>query len=99
MVEWAKKHNMALTAYSPLGNPGYSWFSSTGYKKTLEHPAVLKAAEKYNKSPVQVLINWGVARGYCGKFPNNTVIAADCSCLCPFSHPEVCDPRAYQGQH
>ncbi|KAL1926355.1 hypothetical protein VTP01DRAFT_5876 [Rhizomucor pusillus] len=65
MVEWAKKHNMVLTAYSPLGNPGYSWFSSTGHKKTLEHPAVLKAAEKYNKSPVQVLINWGVARGYC----------------------------------
>ncbi|KAI7849953.1 NADP-dependent oxidoreductase domain-containing protein [Circinella umbellata] len=65
MVNWAKKHNVALTAFSPLGNPGFSWYAATGHSKTLEEPAVLKAAEKYNKTPVQILINWGVARGYC----------------------------------
>lgn len=64
MLKWAKEHGIHLTAYSPLGNPGFSWFSNTGHSKTLEQPAVLKAAEKYNKTPVQVLINWGVARGY-----------------------------------
>lgn len=88
MLKWANEHNIALTAYSPLGNPGFSWFASTGHSKTLEEPAVcidntgllslmliistlqqvLKAAEKYGKTPVQVLINWGVARGYCGKY-------------------------------
>ncbi|KAI7878187.1 Aldo/keto reductase [Lichtheimia hyalospora FSU 10163] len=65
MLKWANEHGIALTAYSPLGNPGFSWFASTGHSKTLEEPAVLKAAEKYGKTPVQVLINWGVARGYC----------------------------------
>lgn len=40
MLKWANEHNIALTAYSPLGNPGFSWFASTGHSKTLEEPAV-----------------------------------------------------------
>lgn len=50
-----------MTAYSPLGNPGYK----PGVVKTLDEPAIIDIAKKYNKTPVQVLLNWGVNRGYC----------------------------------
>lgn len=84
MVKWCKEHNIVLTAYSPIANPG-----RRGEPAMLQHPAVsfrsqmtpsrncftntkmllkvLEAAKKYNKTPVQVLLNWGIARGYTGK--------------------------------
>ncbi|KAI8374111.1 NADP-dependent oxidoreductase domain-containing protein [Radiomyces spectabilis] len=61
LLEYCKSKGIALTAYSPLGNPGYS---QGGVIKTLEEPVVLQIAEKYGKTPVQILLNWGVARGY-----------------------------------
>ncbi|CAO3635207.1 unnamed protein product [Mucor hiemalis] len=60
LVAYCKSKNIILTAYSPLGNPGYR----KGVLKTLEEPVVLDIAKKYNKTPVQVLLNWGVNRGY-----------------------------------
>ncbi|KAI8145454.1 NADP-dependent oxidoreductase domain-containing protein [Fennellomyces sp. T-0311] len=59
MLAFCKKNGIVLTAFSPLGNPGHR-----GKPVMLEHPAVLKAAEKYNATPVQVLLNWAVSRGY-----------------------------------
>ncbi|KAG0166757.1 hypothetical protein DFQ28_001141 [Apophysomyces sp. BC1034] len=61
LLAYCKNKDIALTAYSPLGNPGYS---QGGVIKTLDEPVVLQIAEKYNKTPVQVLLNWGVNRGY-----------------------------------
>ena len=31
----------------------------------LEHPLVLDLAKKYEKTPVQILLAWGLGRGYC----------------------------------
>ncbi|KAI9250139.1 NADP-dependent oxidoreductase domain-containing protein [Phascolomyces articulosus] len=59
MLEFCNKHNIVLTAYSPLANPGYS-----GVPSMFSDPVVLRIAEKYGKTPAQVLLNWGVARGY-----------------------------------
>ncbi|KAG2228289.1 hypothetical protein INT45_011081 [Circinella minor] len=59
LVTYAKKHNIILTAYSPLGNPGHR-----GKPAMLDHPAVLNAAKKYDTTPVQILLNWGISRGY-----------------------------------
>ncbi|KAI9492369.1 NADP-dependent oxidoreductase domain-containing protein [Zychaea mexicana] len=59
MLKFCNKYNIVLTAYSPLANPGYS-----GMPSMLSDPIVLRVAEKYGKTPVQVLLNWGVARGY-----------------------------------
>ncbi|KAI9270616.1 NADP-dependent oxidoreductase domain-containing protein [Phascolomyces articulosus] len=59
LLAYAKKQNIILTAYSPLGNPGHR-----GKPVMLDHPAVLNAAKKYNTTPVQILLNWGVSRGY-----------------------------------
>ncbi|KAK4518428.1 uncharacterized protein ATC70_008645 [Mucor velutinosus] len=61
LLAYCKSKNIVLTAYSPLGNPGYK----PGVVKTLDEPGVAEIAKKYSKTPVQVLLNWGVNRGYC----------------------------------
>ncbi|OBZ84280.1 Aldehyde reductase 1 [Choanephora cucurbitarum] len=60
MLAYCKSKNIVLTAYSPLGNPGYR----NNVLKTVEEPLILDLAKKYNKSPQQILLNWGVNRGY-----------------------------------
>lgn len=60
LLAYCKQKNIVLTAYSPLGNPGYR----DNVLKSTEHPVVLEIAKKYNKSAVQVLLNFGVNRGY-----------------------------------
>lgn len=60
LLAYCKSKNIFLTAYSPLGNPGYR----KGVRATLEDPVILDIAKKYNKTPVQVVLNWGVNRGY-----------------------------------
>lgn len=60
LLEFCKKNNILLTAYSPLGNPGLK-----GALKVMDTPAVQEVAKKYNKTPVQVMLNWGINRGYC----------------------------------
>jgi len=61
LLTYCKSKNIVLTGYSPLGNPGYM----PGVLKTLDEPVVIDIAKKYGKTPVQVLLNWGVNRGYC----------------------------------
>ncbi|KAI9311919.1 NADP-dependent oxidoreductase domain-containing protein [Dichotomocladium elegans] len=58
LVAFCKKHNIVLTAYCPLAR-----FSKSG-PAVINHPSVLQVAEKYQKTPAQVLLNWGIARGY-----------------------------------
>lgn len=58
LVAYAKKHNIHLTAYSPLGN------NLSGKTKIVDYPQVSEVAKKYNADPAQVLIAWGVKRGY-----------------------------------
>ncbi|KAF7730532.1 hypothetical protein EC973_001913 [Apophysomyces ossiformis] len=54
LVEFGKKHNIHITAYSPLGSTNSPF---------LKDPAVTAIAEKYNKSTAQILLSWGVQRG------------------------------------
>ncbi|CDS00250.1 related to GCY1-galactose-induced protein of aldo/keto reductase family [Sporisorium scitamineum] len=58
LVEYSKKKNVHLTAYSPLGN------NLNGKTKIVDYPQVSEVAKKYNADPAQVLIAWGVKRGY-----------------------------------
>ncbi|XP_023311655.1 alcohol dehydrogenase [NADP(+)]-like isoform X2 [Anoplophora glabripennis] len=58
-----KKLNVAVTAYSPLGSPGANVHFNTKYNYSLDdfpdilgHPTVTELAEKYKKSPGQVLL-------------------------------------------
>ncbi|KAJ7072898.1 NADP-dependent oxidoreductase domain-containing protein [Mycena amicta] len=58
LVAYCKEKNIHITAYSPLGN------NSIGLKLLTEEPAVIEVAKKLGASPAQVLLAWGVYRGY-----------------------------------
>ncbi|RUS20816.1 hypothetical protein BC937DRAFT_94320 [Endogone sp. FLAS-F59071] len=59
LIEFCGKHNIHLTAFCPLGRPG-----SPLTTRTSEEPVIIQIAEKYEKTPAQVLLSWGVQRGY-----------------------------------
>ncbi|RDA92758.1 hypothetical protein CP533_1414 [Ophiocordyceps camponoti-saundersi (nom. inval.)] len=52
LVELCRRHDIKIEAYSPLAR---------GNK--LEDPTIGAIAEKYGKTPAQILINWSAARG------------------------------------
>ncbi|KAI8086006.1 NADP-dependent oxidoreductase domain-containing protein [Halteromyces radiatus] len=63
LVEYSKEKGIVLTGYAPLGNPGM--IGKFGAKiELLSQPLILKLAEKYKKEPGQVLLNFGLNRGY-----------------------------------
>lgn len=52
LVELCEKYGIKIEAYSPLAR---------GNK--LEDPTICAIAQKYNKTPAQILLNWNAARG------------------------------------
>jgi len=62
LLEWCKKNGIVVTAYSPLANPGHM-FRKEGQPNLLEEKVVLDIAEKYKKTPAQVIIRWAIQRG------------------------------------
>jgi len=58
-VEWLQSKGIEVTAYSPLGaqNPIYG---SKNLAK--EDPVIVEIAEKYGKTPVQIILSWGATR-------------------------------------
>lgn len=55
LVAFCKSKNIHLTAYSSLGK---------GELALLSNPAVVKVSEGCNKTPAQVLLKWGLAKGF-----------------------------------
>jgi diketogulonate reductase-like aldo/keto reductase len=53
VVEYSRKHNLLLEAYSPLG-----------VGKIFDAPEIQAFAKKYNRSIAQVCIRWSLQRGY-----------------------------------
>jgi aldehyde reductase len=64
LSEFCQSKNIAITAYSPLGSPARPWAGTTDEPILLEDPAVTKLAEKYKKSPAQILLRFQVQRGH-----------------------------------
>ena len=79
LVQFCKEHNIAMTAYSPLGNnselpiPGPHHVPCERSDETLavagaplltEYPEVQEIAKKLNATPAQVLIAWGARKGF-----------------------------------
>lgn len=58
LVEHHKAKNIVITAYAPLGN------NLSGLPKIVEYPEVKAIAEKHGATPAQILLAWGVQRGY-----------------------------------
>lgn len=54
LVDFCKRKDMAVTAYSPFAHEGPQQFNQD---------AITDLAAKYKKTPAQILLNWAVARG------------------------------------
>jgi alcohol dehydrogenase (NADP+) len=66
LFEFCKKLNITFTAYAPIGSPGRKAVQkgeSFVDEKPMEHPLTKKLAEKYKKSPAQILIRQIMQRG------------------------------------
>ncbi|VDO64784.1 unnamed protein product, partial [Onchocerca flexuosa] len=66
--ELCKKNNITMTSYATLGSPGRANFNPdftwpTG--EPMKDPLVLQLAEKYKKSPAQILLRHMTQRGIC----------------------------------
>jgi len=61
LASYARKHKIHLTAYSPLGTGKNS--ESSG-PVLVEDPTVYVIAERYKKTPAQVLLRWSLQSGF-----------------------------------
>jgi diketogulonate reductase-like aldo/keto reductase len=57
LVDYCTKNDIVVTAYSPLGSQ-----PKEGETTVLNDSTVLKIANKYGKTPAQVLISWAIQR-------------------------------------
>lgn len=61
LVKFCQKHGIVVTAHTPLGGgtANEEWFGSSS---PLEDPVILTLADKYKKTPAQVVLRWGLQR-------------------------------------
>ncbi|KAK9875415.1 hypothetical protein WA026_007808 [Henosepilachna vigintioctopunctata] len=68
LVDFCKKNNIIMTAYSPLGSPGRGAYNRKNGKKdalpdVLGNPTVTAIAKKHSKTPAQVVLRYDIQRG------------------------------------
>jgi len=62
-VAFFQKHGLAVTAYSPIGSPGFGGKGADGKELNLmQEPLILEIARAHNKSPAQICLNWNLNR-------------------------------------
>ena len=61
LVKFLQKNNILPVAYCPLVNTQYGEFPP---QPIFEHEVILELAEKYSKTPAQIILNWSLARGH-----------------------------------
>jgi aldehyde reductase len=62
LIDFCRKNDMVVTAYSPLGSPDRPW-AKPDDPKLLEDPKLVELAKKCNKSPAQIILRWNAQRG------------------------------------
>jgi alcohol dehydrogenase (NADP+) len=64
LVDFCKKHDILMTAYSPLGSKDrVSQMKKDDEPDLFELPVIKNLAAKYDKTPAQILIAYGLNRG------------------------------------
>lgn len=60
LVHFCKTMNIVMEAYSPLTSPGL--VTEKIRKNIFEEEIIKKMSEKYEKTPGQIILNWGLSR-------------------------------------
>lgn len=63
LVKFCSKHNISVTAYSPLFNPSRSWKKEGDPAFLVHNKTLVGIGKKYGKSAAQVLLRFQVQRG------------------------------------
>ncbi|XP_072754621.1 1,5-anhydro-D-fructose reductase [Anoplolepis gracilipes] len=65
LVKFCRKNNISITAYSPLGTRGFVKMIGKAdvVPNLLENPTVLEIAEKYKKTPAQIVLKHIIQKG------------------------------------
>ncbi len=64
LLRYCASEHIAVTAFSPLGAGSYVPLGmATADESVLNQPLLLSLAARYNKSPAQIALRWGVQRG------------------------------------
>ncbi|KAF5302643.1 hypothetical protein FQR65_LT08484 [Abscondita terminalis] len=61
LIKFCKSKNIQIVAYSPFASPG-RFSELPNYTKVFEIPAIKEIAEKYKKTPAQVILRWQIQR-------------------------------------
>lgn len=57
LIDFSAARNITITAYSPLGRP----HTQSGKKLAISDPKVLELAQKYKKTPAQIILRYTVS--------------------------------------
>uniref|UniRef100_A0A158P700 Aldo_ket_red domain-containing protein n=1 Tax=Angiostrongylus cantonensis TaxID=6313 RepID=A0A158P700_ANGCA len=60
---FCKEKGIAVTAYSPLANPGSAYYRKPGDPNILTEPVVTKIAAAHGKTQAQIVLRWDVQQG------------------------------------
>ncbi|XP_012172366.1 1,5-anhydro-D-fructose reductase isoform X1 [Bombus terrestris] len=59
LIQFCQKHNITITGYSPLGQPG----NRAGIPTFLDNPVLVEFSKKYNKTTAQIALRYVLQQG------------------------------------
>uniref|UniRef100_A0A1A8MXV3 alcohol dehydrogenase (NADP(+)) n=1 Tax=Nothobranchius pienaari TaxID=704102 RepID=A0A1A8MXV3_9TELE len=62
LLAHCRDRGLVMTAYSPLGSPDRAW-KHPDEPLLLQEPVIASLAQKYKKSPAQIILRWQTQRG------------------------------------